>query len=145
MSTVLSHEAFHHSVGFAFDELVLLEQISQLPADSVLRILQSIPMPLLRQALAVRAQSAQPAAERDKRRSEPRRKVLRGAQVVCPGHPLCHVQVRDISAGGCRIWSRTIAEVPDRFAIRIVGVEGVRRCEVRWRLGDELGLRFVER
>ena len=145
MSTVLSHEAFHNSVGHAFDELVLLEQISQLPADSVLRILQSFPATLLQEALTGRTAPPQALAEPRERRSEPRRKVLRGAQVLSPGRPLCHVQVRDISAGGCRIWSRTITEVPDRFTIRIVGVEGERRCEVRWRAGDELGVRFLGR
>ena len=40
MTTVLSHEAYHHSVGWAFGELLVLEQMSQLPPDSVLRVLQ---------------------------------------------------------------------------------------------------------
>lgn len=135
MSTVLSHDAFHSSVGFAFDELVLREQLSQMPADSLVRILKSIPTPLLEQALGAR----QPAAER---RAEPRRKVLRGARVMSGGRTLLDVQVRDISAGGCRIWCRTPEEVPDRFVIRIVGIPGDKPCEVRWRSGEELGLRF---
>jgi hypothetical protein len=144
MSTVLSHEAFHPSVGFAFDELLLLEQMSRLPPDSIIRLLQSIPEPMLRDALAARAPMADASAPRE-RRLEPRRKVLRGARVTIPGEPVREVQVRDISTGGCRIWSRHIASLPDRFTIRIVGIAGERRCEVRWRYGEELGVRFRER
>lgn len=144
MSTVLSHEAFHPSVGIAFDEMLVREQLSHLPADSVVRILQSIPEHLLRDALGRGSGPAAAPAERE-RRSETRRKVLRGAKVTSPGAPLREVQVRDISTGGCRIWSRSIASLPDRFTIRIVGVAGERRCEVRWRAGDELGVRFLVR
>ena len=158
MTTVLSHEAFHESVGFAFGELRVLEQMSQLPADGVLRVLQSIPAPLLLQALAGRHAAASKshtirnshrpgaAGEPGDRRAAPRRKVLRGGQVIvppCDGRTILEVQVRDISDGGCRIWSRKPSEVPDHFTIRIVGVCGERRCDVRWRSGDEIGVQFL--
>jgi hypothetical protein len=142
--TLLSHEAFHPSVALAFDELLLLAQISQLPEDAVLRILQSFPEPLLRQALAgigqpVRAVHQGPG----ERRTEPRRKVLRGGRVMDEqGITRLEVQVREISHSGCRIWSRTPAAVPDHFTIRIVGFDRPRRCEVCWREGEELGLLF---
>jgi hypothetical protein len=143
MTTVLSHDAFHHSVGHAFGELFVLEQISQLPPENVLRILQTIPEPLLRQALAGSVESAPRAAEAE-RRDLRRRKVLRGAKVLRAGRVLLEVQLRDISEGGCRIWSRRLSEVPDHFTIRIVGIPGERACEVRWRSGEELGVRFLQ-
>lgn len=144
MTTVLSHEAFHASVGHAFGELLVMEQISQLPPDSILRILQTIPEPLLREALAGCAAAVPQALEAaGERRAFPRRKVLRGGQVLREGRLLLEVQLRDISEGGCRIWTRSPEQVPDRFTIRIVGVEGDRPCEVRWRSEEELGVRFV--
>lgn len=145
MSTVLSNEAFHQSVGFAFGELLVLEQISQLPAESILRVLQSIPEPLLQHALAGRNAAAQPVADLSgERRHSPRRKVLRGGQVIHDGgRSILEVQVRDLSEGGCRIWSRNPSSVPDHFTIRIVGVYGERPCEVRWRSGEELGVEFL--
>jgi hypothetical protein len=143
MTTVLSHDAFHHSVGHAFGELFVLEQISQLPPENVLRILQTIPEPLLRQALAGSVESAPRAAEAE-RRDLRRRKVLRGAKVLRAGRVLLEVQLRDISEGGCRIWSRRLSEVPDHFTIRIVGIAGDRACEVRWRAEEELGVRFLQ-
>jgi hypothetical protein len=142
--TVLSHEAFHPNVGLAFDELLLLAQLSQLPDDSVRRILQSIPEPLLREALTGRT-AAPPVMLKadDERRSGPSRKVLRGARVIDgSGAILLDVQVREISEGGCRIWSRTPGAVPDEFTIRIVGIDHARRCAVRWREGEELGVCF---
>ncbi len=145
MTTVLSHEAFHQSVGFAFGELLVLEQISQLPAESILRVLKSIPEPLLQRALASRNAAVPPVPELPgERRAFPRRKVLRGGQLICAGgSTVLEVQVRDISEGGCRIWSRNPSGVPDHFTIRIVGVYGERPCEVRWRSGEELGVRFL--
>ena len=142
--TVLSHESFHPSVALAFDELLLLAQISQLPEDAVLRILQSFPEPLLRKALAgqgpIRAVHEGPG----ERRAGTRRKVLRGGRVTDEhGATLLEVQVREISESGCRIWSRTPAAVPNRFVIRIVGFDHPRHCEVCWREGEELGLRFT--
>jgi len=140
MTTVLSHEAYHHSVGHAFGELLVLEQISQLPPESVLRVLKSIPEQFLRHALA---NSGAPAAEPTERRAFARRKVLRGARVKASGVGTIEVQVRDISEGGCRIWTRAQSCVPDRFTIRIVGIEGERDCTVRWRAGEELGVEFI--
>ena len=145
MTTVLSHDTFHPSVALAFDELLLLAQISQLPEEAVLRMLQSFPEPLLRKALAAQAQPIRAVHEGPgERRAEPRRKVLRGGRVMDQhGATLVEVQVREISESGCRIWSRTPAAVPDRFVIRIVGVDRQRQCEVRWREGEELGLSFT--
>lgn len=150
MTSILSHEAFDQSVGHAFGELFVLEQISQLPAESVLRILQSIPEPLLRHALEGCGTGRMPEARAEagagaghERRAFPRRKVLRGARVLSDGRLLLEVQLRDISEGGCRIWTRRQPDVPDRFTIRIVGIAGERACEVRWRSEEELGVRFL--
>lgn len=143
MSTVLSHDAFHESVGHAFNELLVLEQLSQLPPDAVLRVLQSIPETLLRQALGASAQP-QPAAKPEERRAYPRRAVLRGGKLILNhGRNLLDVQVRDLSEGGCRIRTGNPALLPDRFTIRIVGLSGERPCEVRWRSEQELGVRFL--
>jgi hypothetical protein len=136
MSSVLSHEVYHPSVGDAFGELFVLQQISQLPPESVLRILQTIPTPLLRQALKGCGAAA---AER---RAEPRRKVLRGAKVMHGGRLLLEVQLRDVSQGGCRIWTRRPEHVPERFSLLIVGEASERDCELRWRDGEEMGVRF---
>jgi hypothetical protein len=142
MSNVLSHEVYHPSVGHAFGELFVLEQISQLPPDSILRILQSIPEPLLRHALQA-AQGAEPQPAAEERRAFTRRKVLRGGQVMSGGRLRLEVQLRDISEGGCRIWTRTPSAVPERFTLRIVGIAGDRACELRWRDGEEMGVRFL--
>lgn len=143
MSTVLSHDAFHESVGHAFNELLVLEQLSQLPPDAILRVLQSIPEALLRQALGTAA-LPQPAAKPEERRAYPRRPVLRGGKLILNhGRTLLDVQVRDLSEGGCRIRTGNPALLPGTFTIRIVGLSGERPCEVRWRSEQELGVRFL--
>lgn len=148
MTSLLSPDAYDVSVGHAFNELLLLEQMSRLPADSILRILQSIPRPLLEQALSGRAAppvevAARAVGHREKR-AFPRRKVLRGGRLVQDSpNGIMEVQVRDISQGGCRIGTREVDAVSDRFLLRIVGFEGDRMCEVRWRSDQELGVRFL--
>ena len=156
MTTLLSHEAFHESIGHAFDELLALEQISRLPMDGILRVLQSIPEPLLLRALAGLREPAAavppPAAEapvpvpvqEDEQRSQPRRKVLRGGRIIDERrNSALEVQITEISDTGCRIRSREAAVLPPFFALRIVGIGGEKSCEVRWRNAGELGVRFL--
>jgi len=151
MTSILSHDAFHESIAHAFSELLVLEQLSQLTPDSLLRVLQSIPKPLLRQALGedaageeVVVHAQQEAAPQDQR-AHPRRKVLRGGKLFL-GHRgnTLDVQVRDVSDGGCRIGFRHPSLLPQRFTIRIVGFDGERDCEVRWRSEEELGVAFLD-
>jgi hypothetical protein len=146
MTNVLSHEAFHRSVGLSFDEMLVMEQLSRLSAESILRVLQSIPEPLLQHAAAGLA-ATPPSAPRApaERRGSSRRQVLRGARLSGDGRTILEVQVRGISEGGCRIWTRAPSDVPDYFTIRIVGFEGERPCEVRWRSGNELGVQYLDR
>jgi hypothetical protein len=138
MTTLLSQDAFHDSVGHAFDELLAVEQMSRLPAESVLRVLQTIPHPLLLQALALTQTAARP-------QPKPRRKMLRGARVIQNGVYILEIQVRELGEDGCRVWTRRPEDVPERFTLRIVGIEGVKNCEVRRRFGEELELRFLSR
>lgn len=62
MATLFSHEAFHDDVGHAFDELMLMDQLSRLPEASLARILQSFPTTIRQQALAsVRPPEVEPS------------------------------------------------------------------------------------
>lgn len=155
MSTVLSHEAFHEDVGHAFNELRALQQIAELPTDSILRILKSIPSPLLRKALE--AQEGVPdlalaasimaldASENDSEtRRDLRNRVLRGGKVIYNNrHSLMDAQVRDLSSSGCRIRVASAAHLPAFFSMVITGVVGEKTCEVRWRSDCEVGVRFL--
>lgn len=51
MTTLFCQEAFHEDVGHAFDELILMEQLSRVPEASLVRILKSFPPSVLEQAL----------------------------------------------------------------------------------------------
>jgi hypothetical protein len=134
MTTILSHDAFNASISHAFGELLVLEQISQLPPESVLRVLQSFPRALLEQALA-EPEPQRPAA--------PRRKVLRGGKVMLGGAVILEVQLREIGEDGGLIWTRWPDEVPEQFSLRIVGIDGEKRCRVAKRAGEEIDVRFL--
>lgn len=138
LTSLFSHDTFHTSVGHAFDELLAQEQLSRLPDENLLRVLQTIPQPLLLQALALTKTSARP-------QPKPRRKMLRGAKVLQNGVCLLEVQVRELGEDGCRVWTRRPEDVPERFTLRIVGFEGLKNCAVSRRFGEELELRFLSR
>ncbi|MFN4143613.1 PilZ domain-containing protein [Aestuariivirga sp.] len=154
MTTVLSQEVFHEDVGHAFNELTILQQIGNLPADSLLRVLQSIPSPLLRKALE--KQEGSPAAaltavtpplpERDdsNSRKDIRNRVLRGGKVIYNNrHSIMDAQVRDLSTSGCRIRVEHTGQLPTFFTMVITGVIGEKTCETRWRTDREVGVRFL--
>ena len=51
--------------------------------------------------------------------------------------------ITDMSKNGARIFADGV-EIPDRFALLISGVQGIRRdCRVVWRLGGEIGIEFT--
>ncbi len=51
MTTLFSHDAFHDDVAHAFNELMLMEQLSRLPEASLIRSMQSFPEALLERVL----------------------------------------------------------------------------------------------
>ena len=51
--------------------------------------------------------------------------------------------ITDISKQGARLFADGV-EVPDQFHLMISGENGSRReCQVVWRLGGEIGVRFI--
>lgn len=72
-----------------------------------------------------------------------RRRVLKGA-IVAFNNRHCTVActVRDISATGARLRSDGSVNMPDTFEL-LIELDGVEAdCEVVWRKGNEVGVRF---
>lgn len=72
-----------------------------------------------------------------------RRRVLKGA-IVAFNNRHCTVActVRDISATGARLRSDGSINIPDTFEL-LIELDGVEAdCEVVWRKGNEVGVRF---
>ena len=65
-------------------------------------------------------------------------KLIRG-----DGLSVLDVQVRDFSGSGCCVGTPSARLLPAHFSLRIDGVEGEWRCEVRWCSGSEAGVRFL--
>jgi hypothetical protein len=79
----------------------------------------------------------------DKRRA-PRRRVLKGALAAYNDrHCTIECTVRDISASGARIQSNGTLNIPDTFEL-IIEIDGIEAdCQVVWRKGHDIGVRFV--
>jgi hypothetical protein len=80
----------------------------------------------------------------DKRRF-PRKKISTvGFLYTTEGWPLGECKIKDISTGGAR-FSHTLAEnLPGEFLLSFSRDGRVRRrCEVRWRNEQEVGVRFL--
>jgi len=77
-------------------------------------------------------------------RKTPRRRVLKAA-VAAYADRYCVVPcvLRDISAKGARLRSQSTLNIPDTFDL-IVDLDGIEvSCEVVWRIGEDIGVRFV--
>lgn len=78
------------------------------------------------------------------RRRAPRRRVLKSALAAFSGR-FCTIPcvVRDLSATGARLRSDSSLSIPDRFelCIPLDGLEA--ECEVMWRRGEDIGVRFL--
>lgn len=81
---------------------------------------------------------------REDRRLAPRRRVLKGAHAAYNDR-YCSIPcaVRDISATGARIRSEGSVNIPDTFDL-IIDLDGLEAaCEVVWRKGSDIGVRFI--
>ncbi len=79
----------------------------------------------------------------DKRRAL-RRRVLKGA-IAAFNDRHCSVActVRDISSTGARLRTEGSVNIPDTFEL-LIELDGTEAdCEVVWRKGDEVGVRFI--
>ena len=85
--------------------------------------------------------------KRDDRRRSPRRLINRIAKIWIERGALPRdCLVTDISDGGVRLHVEKL-EVPDTFTLCISGdgvPQGERPCRVMWRLGFEIGAKFVD-
>jgi hypothetical protein len=80
----------------------------------------------------------------DERRYAPRRRVLKAAVAAFNGR-FCTVSctVRDLSDTGARLRCDGSVNVPDTFEL-IIELDGFEAaCEVAWRKGSDLGVRFL--
>jgi hypothetical protein len=78
------------------------------------------------------------------RRSERRRRVLKGATVrFNKGFGAYEGVVRNMSGAGARLDFGEMATVPPRFDLYIAGEDEPRAAEIRWRSAAAIGVAFV--
>ncbi len=84
------------------------------------------------------------AAMADERRRERRYTINRIAKYQADAGTLPRdCMITDISKQGARLFADGV-EVPDQFHLLISGENGTRReCQVVWRLGGEIGVKFI--
>ncbi len=78
----------------------------------------------------------------DRRASERVATSLLGTIVIGPTAKVSTCLIRDLSAGGARLWISGALIVPDRFDLCIQRHGITRSVELRWRTGDEVGVAF---
>lgn len=79
------------------------------------------------------------------RRKEPRQRTVRAAITSFEGQvsPIPCVLL-DISKSGARLHAHEPAELPERFQLQIESDSTTHTCEVVWRNGNEIGVKFVD-
>jgi hypothetical protein len=78
----------------------------------------------------------------DNRRKWPRRPMLKNGRIHLGGGYVLPCLVLNVSEGGAKLQTQSVAACPDRFEIEI-GTEAQRPCKVTWRSGETIGVEFV--
>ena len=88
-------------------------------------------------------QPAQAAAEDADRRVSPRRRVLKNALIVFNSRYCTHrCFILNMSDTGAQLMPQDVIECPNEFVLKpSIGQE--RDCEVVWRKGELVGVRYV--
>jgi PilZ domain len=78
------------------------------------------------------------------KRQQVRRRRYQSAWITLEdGAANCKCQVEDVSQAGAKITVDRAVEVGKLFDIAFVPRAAARRCEVVWRRGNTLGIRFI--
>ena len=79
------------------------------------------------------------------RRAEPRRRVLKHAQISVDGqHTMIDCTVRNLSRSGAMLRFEGYFVPPERFILRLTGSNVSREAELRWQVGNDVGVRFCD-
>ncbi len=94
------------------------------------------------QLISHSSEAAEP--NQDEQRAAPRRRVLKGGKVAFnERHCSIPCTIRNISATGALLKSEHSVNIPDTFDL-IIEIDGIEAsCEVVWRRGNELGIKFL--
>lgn len=92
--------------------------------------------------IAVAAKMPEPS--QDCRRKWPRTRVMEVAEIATSDGDTLFCVIEDISRGGARLRYCPTGVVPDRFHLKSQNGGARRPCEVRWRRGNCIGVRFVQ-
>jgi len=85
------------------------------------------------------------ATETSEKRCEKRQRVIRSASIVFDrGNCLLDCRIVDLSTTGARLDTSNSGLCPARFELDL-REDRRRLCEVIWRRGTQLGVRFLER
>jgi hypothetical protein len=75
------------------------------------------------------------------RRKDPRIPVIKLAMVIANGtETAIDCNMIDLSNGGACLWGKNITDAPDEFDLYYDSI--VRRCRVRWRRENKVGVAF---
>jgi hypothetical protein len=86
----------------------------------------------------------QPATSLNDQRCAQRRRMLKDGRIVInKGWSLIDCAIRDISTAGARLSVKPECELPGELELLFVTDESLVPCELRWRRGDRLGVRFT--
>jgi hypothetical protein len=79
----------------------------------------------------------------EKRTSQRRFAKMPGQIVGDGGAGRCACVIQDMSLTGARLGFAAAQAVPDRFDLHILATGQIRRAEIKWRRGKQVGVHFL--
>jgi PilZ domain len=77
-------------------------------------------------------------------RKTPRRKTLKGGQIVFDnGHSTIECVIRNMSKGGAMLTVTNMWGVPNRFVLKLSADSSKFECRVAWKKSPQVGVQYV--
>jgi hypothetical protein len=80
----------------------------------------------------------------DEKRSSPRAKALREAQIYTSGSTIIDCTVKNMTRNGARVEFAAFTQLPSDFRIHFKNTGETRPAEVAWQRGLVAGIRFTD-
>jgi hypothetical protein len=79
----------------------------------------------------------------EEHRKELRQRTLKAAKIIIDGKPVIDCKVRTLTYKGASLEVGSLVGIPAMFELSISGDSFTRKCRVRWRKSNQLGISFI--
>jgi hypothetical protein len=79
----------------------------------------------------------------EEHRKEPRQRTSKAAQIIIDGKSMIVCKVVNLTYKGASLEVGSLIGIPETFELSIQGASLTRKCRVKWRKSNQIGISFI--